>query len=76
MNLNLVASGIGLFCVSISDPAVAVTMLYCPVSIVVASQVVGVRAAFYWLVTNLVAFVLFYTTMYGTMQHVLHMAVR
>ena len=65
MNLNLAASGIGLFCVSISDPAMAVTILYCPVSIVVASQVVGVRAAFYWLVTNLVAFVLFYTTAYG-----------
>jgi diguanylate cyclase (GGDEF)-like protein len=65
MNLNLFASGIGLFCVSISAPGVAASMLYCPVSIVVASQVVGVRAAFYWLVINLVVFVLFYTTAYG-----------
>jgi diguanylate cyclase (GGDEF)-like protein len=65
MNLNLVASGIGLFFVSISDRSVAVTLLYCPVSIVVASQIVGVRAAFYWLVANLVAFVLFYTSMSG-----------
>ena len=65
MNLNLIASGVGLFSVSITDPAMAVTMLYCPVSIVVASQVVGVRTAFYWLVTNLSLFVLFYTTVYG-----------
>ncbi len=65
MNLNLVASAIGLFCVSISDPTVAVTMLYFPVSIVVASQVVGVLAAFYWLVANIGAFVLFYTMVYG-----------
>jgi diguanylate cyclase (GGDEF)-like protein len=65
MNLNLVASGVGLFLVSISDWSVAVTMLYCPVAIVVASQIVGVRAAFYWLVANLVLFVMYYTTMYG-----------
>ena len=65
MHLNLAASGIGLFCVSISDPAVALTILYCPISIVVASQVVGVRAAFYWLVVNLLALVLFYTMAYG-----------
>jgi diguanylate cyclase (GGDEF)-like protein len=65
MNLNLAASGIGLFCVSISDPALAITILYYPVSIVVASQVVGVRAAFFWLVTDLAAFLLFYTTAYG-----------
>ncbi len=65
MNLNLVASAIGLFCVSITDPAVGATILYFPVSIVVASQVVGVRAAFYWLLANLLAFVLFYTMAYG-----------
>ena len=65
MHLNLAVSGIGLFCVSISDPAVALTILYCPISIVVASQVVGVRAAFYWLVVNLLALVLFYTMAYG-----------
>ncbi len=65
LNLNLFVSAIGLFCVSISDPATAVTMLYFPVSIVVASQVVGVRAAFYWLVASVIAFLLFYTTAYG-----------
>jgi diguanylate cyclase (GGDEF)-like protein len=65
MNLNLVASGFGLFFVSISDWSVAVTMLYCPVSIVVASQIVGVRAAFYWLLVNLCVFVSFYMTAYG-----------
>lgn len=65
MNANLIASAVGLFGVSISDQALSVTMLYYPVSIVVASQVVGVRAAFYWLVTNVAAFVLFYAMAYG-----------
>lgn len=65
MHLNLVASGIGLFLVSISDRAMAATMLYYPISIVVASQVAGVRAAFYWLVANLIGIALFYATMYG-----------
>ena len=65
MNLNLVASGVGLFFVSVSDWSVAVTLLYCPVSILVASQIVGVRAAFYWLLVTLSVFVLFYATMYG-----------
>jgi diguanylate cyclase (GGDEF)-like protein len=32
---------------------------------VVASQVVGIRASFFWLVTDLTAFVLFYATTYG-----------
>ena len=65
MNLNLVASALGLFCVAVSDPSTAGTLLYFPVSILVASQVVGVRTAFYWLLSNLAAFVLFYVTVYG-----------
>ena len=65
MNLNLAASAFGLFCVSISDPAMAGTMLFFPVSILVASQLLGVQAAFSWLVVNAVAFVLFFVTSYG-----------
>ncbi len=65
MNLNLVASAFGLFFVSVSDPAMARTMLFFPVSILVASQLLGVRAAFGWLIVNFVAFVAFFFTMYG-----------
>ena len=65
MNLNLLASAFGLFGVSVCDHALSVTMLYYPVSIVVASQVVGVREAFYWLAINVFAFVLFYITAFG-----------
>ena len=65
MNLNLMASGIGLFSVSLSAPPMVVTLLYCPVSIVVASQIVGVRAAFYWMIVTLILYVLFYMAVYG-----------
>lgn len=65
MNLNLAASAFGLFFVSISDPAMSRTMFFFPVSIVVASQLLGVRAAFSWLLINLAAFTLFFLTMYG-----------
>lgn len=65
MNLNLVASAFGLFFVSISHPAMAKTMLFFPVSILVASQLLGVRAAFSWLIVNVVAFAAFFFTMYG-----------
>jgi len=65
MNLNLLASAFGLFFVSISHPAMAGTMLFFPVSILVASQLLGVRDAFFWLVVNLIAFGLFHLTMYG-----------
>ena len=68
MNLNLVASAFGLFFVSVSDPALSGTMLFYPVAILVASQLLGVRSAFYWLVINLAAFTVFFVTVYGIHQ--------
>jgi diguanylate cyclase (GGDEF)-like protein len=68
MNLNLMASAVGLFFVSVSDPALSGTMLFYPVAILVASQLLGVRSAFVWLVINFVAFVLFFVTVYGVHQ--------
>lgn len=68
MNLNLVASAFGLFFVSISDPALSGTMLFYPVAILVASQLLGVRSAFVWLVVNIVAFIIFFVTVYGVHQ--------
>lgn len=65
MNVNLSVSAIGLYLVSISHPALAGTMLFYPVSILVASQLLGVRAAFLWLIVNLAAFGLFFVSMYG-----------
>ena len=65
MNLNLTISAFGLFFVSVSDPALATTMLFYPVSILVASQLLGVRAAFSWFVINVFAFAIFFLTMYG-----------
>ncbi|QDU93836.1 putative bifunctional diguanylate cyclase/phosphodiesterase [Lignipirellula cremea] len=65
MNLNLLASAFGLFFVSVTDPAMSATMLFFPVSILVASQLLGVRSAFYWLLVNIAALTLFHFYMYG-----------
>ncbi|TWT92475.1 Cyclic di-GMP phosphodiesterase Gmr [Botrimarina colliarenosi] len=65
MNLNLAASAVGLFLVSISDPAMGSTMLFFPVSILVASQLLGVRDAFSWLIVNIVAFVSYMVVVHG-----------
>ena len=70
MNLNLAASGIGLFGVSISDPAMYGTMLFYPVSILVASQLLGIRAALTWLVINLLGFAIFFAYVYGVDQSI------
>jgi len=65
MNLSLGASAVGLFFVSISHTAMAGTMLFFPVSILVASQLLGVRSALSWLIVNLCAFMLFFVHEYG-----------
>ena len=70
MNLNLAASAVGLFAVSISDSAMHLTMLFYPVSILVASQLLGVRAARFWFVINLVALTTFSLCVYGFDQSV------
>lgn len=70
MNLNLAASGIGLFAVAISDPAMHGTMLFYPVSILVASQLLGVRAALSWFVVNLLGFTAFFVYVYGVDQSI------
>lgn len=70
MNLNLAASGFGLFGVSISDPAMYGTMLFYPVSILVASQLLGVRAALNWFIVNLLGFTAFFVFIYGFDQSI------
>jgi diguanylate cyclase (GGDEF)-like protein len=41
------------------------TMLFYPVSILVASQLLGIRAALYWFLINLCAFTAFFITVHG-----------
>lgn len=65
MSYNLGASALGLLGVSLSNPAMGGTMLFYPVSILVASQLFGVRAAFSWLVINLLALSAFSLTVHG-----------
>ena len=65
MNMSLASSAIGIFLVSLSDPALYRTMFFYPVSILIASQLLGVRAAFYWLMVNLVAHFTFLAAAYG-----------
>ena len=65
MNLNLGASAFGLLGVSLSDPAMAGTMLFYPVSILVASQLFGVKAALSWFVITLLALCAFSFNAYG-----------
>ena len=71
MNINLAASAGGLFAVSISDPALYGVMLFYPVSILVASQLLGVRAALQWLFVNFLAFLAFFGFVYGFDQSLL-----
>lgn len=68
MNLNLAASAVGLFAVSLSHRSMSGTMLFYPVSILVASQLFGVRAAFSWLIINLLAFLAYSLNAYGLMD--------
>jgi len=71
MNFNLVVSAGGLFAVSISDPALYGVMLFYPVSILIASQLLGLRTALQWLFVNFLAFLAFFEFVYGFGQSLL-----
>ena len=68
MNLNLMTCAVGLFLVSISDPAMQRYMLFYPVSILVSSQVLGVRSAFRWFAINVIAMTSFFLWVEGVDQ--------
>lgn len=65
MNLTLGGTAIGILIVSLSDPSLHKTMLFYPVSILFASQLIGVREAFYWLLINIAAQTVFFLAVYG-----------
>ena len=68
MNLNLLISAVGLFSVSVSDPALNGTMLFYPISILISSQLLGVRSASYWFGVNVLAMIGFFLWVDGVDQ--------
>ena len=68
MNLNLFSCAIGLILVSVSNPALHKTMLFYPVSILVASQLLGVRSALFWFGINVIAMTGFFLWVDGVDQ--------
>ena len=65
VNVYLACSGIGLFCVSVSDPELGLTVFFFPVSILVCSYLFGVKQAACWFVASLANFVLYFCYIYG-----------
>ena len=68
MNASLGACAVGILLVSISDPALHRTMLFYPVSILIASQLLGISAAFQWLTVNIVANTMFFWVIPGQLD--------
>ncbi len=60
MNHVLGATALGLLATSICVPALRPTILFFPASIVIASQLLGIRAAFQWLVVSIIAYSFFF----------------
>ena len=65
-NLFLGFSCTAVFLVNVSHPEISVTLFFLPLSILMASQVLGAKGALPWLVINLAAFVAFPLLIYGT----------
>jgi diguanylate cyclase (GGDEF)-like protein len=65
MNVSLSACAGGLLLVALTDEALHHTILYYPASILIASQLLGVRAAFKWMLVCLVGYVTFYAVSFG-----------
>ena len=68
MNLCLASSAICLLLISLSHPSLQQTMLFFTVSVLVASQLLGVRASFQWLLVTLVANTVFYLSTCGVAE--------
>jgi diguanylate cyclase (GGDEF)-like protein len=65
LNASLIASGTGVLFVSLNDPILAHTMFFFPVSVLFSSMLIGVRAAFGWMLVGFVAHFAYYLTTYG-----------
>jgi len=65
LNWSLLLSLFGLVSISVSDPILADAIWFMPISIVVAYQLLGVRAACAWLILSLLSFVFSFIGRYG-----------
>jgi len=72
MNASLISSGVGLVLVSLCDFSLARTMFYFPVSILIASQLLGIRAAFGWMLISFLANTTYYLAAFGITDVWLH----
>ena len=68
MHTSLVVSGAGVILVSLSNPDLRGTMFFFPTSILISSQLLGVRPAFFWLLTSLTAHTVFFMAQFGVAQ--------
>ena len=65
LSLQLAASAFGLLGVSLTDIAMAGTMMFYPVAILVSSQLFGVKKALAWCIINVLAFCAYSFTLHG-----------
>ena len=65
MNASLVVSGTGVVLVALTDAALHAAVFCFPASILISSQLLGIRAAFFWLLTSLTAHTIFAIAIYG-----------
>ena len=68
MNFSLATCAVGILLVSLSNQALQRTMLFYPISILIASQLLGIRAAFQWLVVNIAAISIFFLIQSGPLD--------
>ena len=65
MNASLVVSGSGVILVALTDSTLHGAMFFFPACILISSQLLGVRSAFFWLLTTLTAHTIFFIAVVG-----------
>ena len=68
LNASLISSGIGVIVVSLCDPCLANTIFFFPISILFSFQLLGVRAAFGWMLISFIAFAVHYWQAHGLFE--------
>ncbi len=72
MNLYLICSGIGIFSVAVSHPNLVWTVFFFPVSILVASNLFGIKHAAIWFLISVAHFFAFFTCSIGIAETLTH----
>ena len=65
LNASLISSGTGVLFIALSDPSLAHTLFFFPISILFSSMLIGVRPAFGWMLVSFVAHTAYYLAAYG-----------